>query len=66
MGTEVKITNKYRFHIGEIVSKDAIYLVMGLGGGDWWENVDGDDMAENVVITKDVRIDIIITKGGQE
>lgn len=59
----------YKFKKGEIVSLDDIYVIQGLGHGDWWEktgkDVDdsdpmGTDMGEEIIITKDIKITITI------
>lgn len=55
----------FRFKKGEILSLDKIYIIQGLGGGDWWEKVDGEndyatDVGEEVIITRDIEIKIIV------
>lgn len=33
------VTDNYKFRKGEVYHLDDIYLVQGLGGGDWWEHI---------------------------
>lgn len=57
----------FRFKKGKITSLDQIYIIQGLGGGDWWEKTGNDvddkkdiDLGEEVVITRNIEIEIII------
>lgn len=54
MKTEIHIFKK-----GQKLQLDDIYNIQGLAGGDWWrrENLN-DDCDENIVITRNITIEI--------
>lgn len=59
----------YKFKKGQVTVLDNIYAIQGLGGGDWWEKTGNDisssksyeiELGDEVVITRDIEITIII------
>jgi hypothetical protein len=51
---------KYKFKKGQVVSLDQIYTIQGIAQGDWWTH-EGDELcSDNVVITRDIEIQIIV------
>ncbi len=71
---EQKIIEKYKYKKGEKLHLDGIYNIQDLGGGKWWKHQsvknkytnkhDGmaTDMNDDIVITEDIEIEIIITR----
>lgn len=51
----------YQFKKGEKLDLDSIYMIQGLGGTDWWKFIEDTDR-EEVIITKDIKIEIKINK----
>lgn len=43
---------------------DQIYTIQGIAGGDWWERI-GDDLSENIRITRNIKITITWTSNGR-
>jgi hypothetical protein len=52
---------KESFKQGDRYHLDDIYMVQGLGDGDWWEPIEEED-GECVTIKKNITIEIIVTK----
>jgi hypothetical protein len=68
-------TNKtvYKFKKGQITVLDNIYAIQSLGSGDWWEKTGNDvdpsdkmgaDLGDEIIITRDIEITIIVTTPG--
>lgn len=64
----------YRFRKGQITHLDHIYKIQGLAGGDWWEKTGGDvsmpdymglGMGDEIIITRDIEITIIVATPGE-
>ena len=51
-------TTTYKFKKGEVIQLDHIYEIQGLAGGDWWTRQD--DMDEELTVTRDIEIKIIV------
>lgn len=52
----------YVFRKGQRLQLDGIYHIQSLGTDAWWEpDPPDDDMADNVVITRSVRITVTVT-----
>lgn len=51
----------HKFKKGDHIHLDQIYDIQGLGGGDWWESdgTEGED-GDNLIITKDIKITVIV------
>jgi len=53
----------YRFRKGQKLRLDAIYFIQAIGKG-WWDYAnpveDGDAPGEDIIITKNIKITIII------
>lgn len=57
----IKNKEVYQFKKGEKLSLDDIYMIQGLGDADWWIPIERTS-GEEVIITKDIKIEIKITK----
>lgn len=55
----VKSRNLYKLKKGMKGDLDAIYNVLGLAGGDWWEHEGGDPDSDRFVVVKDVEFEVI-------
>ena len=55
-----KTVERFSFRKGQQMALDEIYGVMGLGGGDWWEQADAS--GEKVVCVQTIKIKIEVTK----
>lgn len=63
-----KETKVFRFYAGQVLHLDQIYNIQGieLGTGQWWKKVgevegyEGDDLGDEVVITKNITITITV------
>ena len=52
-------TETYKFRKGEKKRLDDIYFIQGLGGNDWWDHVGGVE-SEDIIITKNITITVIV------
>jgi len=50
----------YEFRKGQRLRLDQIYIIQGLANGDWWEK-DGDDLSEDIIIIRSIKIEIKIS-----
>ena len=55
-------TKMYEYKRDDIISLDEIYIIQGLGEGNWWDFVDGDERSNLVVILTDIKISVSVTK----
>ena len=50
----------YKYKKGEVLALDQIYDHQGLGGGRWWDYQDNDITSDNVVVNRNVEIQISV------
>ena len=54
----------HKFQVGDRFTLDDIYIIQGLGSGDWWErtgeDTDASDLGEDLICTRNITITIII------
>lgn len=51
----------YEFKKGDGLFYDQILFIASLAGGDWWEKwPPGDLRSDNIIITRDIKITIIV------
>lgn len=70
----MRVTNRYQFTKGEVMTLDRIYTIQGLGGSLWWEHCPDPSMGEGdedfkrlphssdwIIITRDIRITVTVS-----